>query len=263
MLTYRNLVCELRKLDMGHSQPVIAHTSLSAFGEIPGGAQTLVGALTSVYDSVIMPTFTYKTMLTPKVGPPNNGITYGSKQNANRMAEFFRPDMPADKSMGAVAETLRQHHQARRSIHPIYSFAGINADQAIEAQTLDEPLAPIRVLTEAGGWVLLLGANHTVNTSIHYAEKLSGRRQFIRWALTLQGVKECPGWPGCSGGFEQISPRLEESTRKVRIGPAEVRAIPLPDLVRAVREAIAENHLALLCKRKDCQRCNAIRRAVE
>lgn len=262
MLTYRNLVCELRKLDMGSSQPVIAHASLSAFGEIQGGAQTLLGALMTVYDSLIMPTFTYKTMLTPEVGPPNNGITYGSGQDANRMARFFRPDMPADKLMGVVAETLRQHPQARRSSHPIYSFAGINADQAIEAQTPDEPLAPVRVLTEAGGWVLLLGTKHTVNTSIHYAEKLAGRRQFIRWALTSQGVKECPGWPGCSGGFEQISPRLEEATRKVQIGHAEVRAIPLIDLVAAVREAIAEDPVALLCKRKDCQRCNAVRRAV-
>ena len=261
MLTYRNLVCEMRKLDIGLSRPVIAHASLSAFGEIQGGAQTLVGALASVYDALIVPTFTYKTMLTPEDGPPNNGITYGGKQDANRMAEFFHPDMPADKSMGVVAETLRQHPQARRSSHPIYSFAGINADQAIEVQTLDEPLAPIQVLTEAGGWVLLLGVTHIANTSIHYAEKLAGRRQFIRWALSPQGVKECPGWPGCSGGFEQISPRLEESTRKVQIGQAEVRAIPLSNLVEAVQKAIAEDPLALLYKRNDCQRCNAIRRA--
>ena len=260
MLTYRNLVCELRKLDMGRSQPVIAHASLSTFGKIQGGAQTLMGALTTVYDSLIMPTFTYKTMLTPEVGPPNNGITYGGGQDANRMAEFFRPDMPADKVMGVVAETLRQHPQSRRSSHPIYSFAGINADQAIDAQTSDEPFAPIRVLTEAGGWVLLLGTNHNVNTSIHYAEKLAGRRQFIRWALTPQGVKECSGWPGCSAGFEQISPRLVESTRKVQIGHAKVRAIPLTDLVFAVKEAIAEDPLALLCERKDCERCNAVRR---
>ncbi len=260
MLTYRNLVRELRKLDMGRVQPVIVHASLSAFGEIQGGEQTLLGALTSVYDSVIVPTFTYKTMLTPEVGPPDNGITYGSGRDANRMAEFFRPDMPADKSMGVVAETLRQHPAARRSRHPIQSFAGINAGRAIKAQTLDEPLAPIRVLTEAGGWILLLGVKHIANTSIHYAEKLAGRRQFIRWALTPQGVKECPHWPGCSGGFEQISPRLEEATRRVQIGHANVRAIPLSDLVEAVQKAIADDPLALLCGRGDCERCNAIRR---
>jgi aminoglycoside 3-N-acetyltransferase len=62
---------------------------------------------------------------------------------------------------------------------------------------LDDPLAPVGALAEENGTVLLIGVNHTVNTSIHYAEKIAGRKQFIRWALTPQGVRECPGFPGC------------------------------------------------------------------
>jgi aminoglycoside 3-N-acetyltransferase len=259
MLTFRKLSSAFQHLDLGAS-PVIAHASLSAFGEVRGGPATFLGALLSSVDSLLMPVFTYKTMIIPNNGPPNNGITYGSAREANRVADFFDPDMPADKSMGVVAETLRQHPAARRSIHPIYSFAGIDVDEAIFAQTLENPFGPIEVLTTAGGWVLLLGVNHTVNTSIHYGEQLAGRRQFIRWALTYNGVTACPRWPGCSGGFEKISQHLEWFTQKIQVGPALVQAIPLKSLTAIVQELIAENPFALLCDRGDCERCNAIRK---
>jgi aminoglycoside 3-N-acetyltransferase len=207
-----------------------------------------------------MPAFTYKTMVTPEVGPPDNGIEYGEGREANQFAEFFRPDIPADPLMGIVAETLRQHPQAIRSHHPIYSFAGVNADFAIQAQSLKNPFGPIQALEAAGGWVMLLGVDHTVNTSIHYAEQVAGRNQFIRWALTPQGVIECPGWPGCSYGFNKAAPKLMEATTQTRIGSARVRAIPLRDLVEIITNMIDEDPLALLCDNMGCERCNEIRK---
>jgi len=258
MFTFRDLSSIFQGLDLGN-KPAVAHASLSAFGAVHGGAETVLGALLTAVGALVMPTFTYTTMVIPADGPNDNGMTYGSEKDSNRMAQFFDPGMPADRAMGIIAERLRQHPKARRSRHPIYSFAGIGADEAIEAQTLKHPFAPIEVLTRAGGWVLLLGVDHTSNTSIHYAEQLAGRRQFVRWALTYQGVVACPHWPGCSGGFEQISPHLEWFTRKAQVGYTLIRAIPLPSLVEVARDLIAEDPLALLCPREDCERCNAIR----
>jgi aminoglycoside 3-N-acetyltransferase len=259
MLNYRKLSSAFRHLELD-GKPVIAHASLSAFGEVLGGAETLLGALLSTVNSLLMPAFTYQTMIVPENGPPDNGVTYGSAKDGNRMAEFFDPGMPVDKSIGVVAEALRQHPDARRSIHPIYSFAGINIDDAIFAQTLEDPFAPIEVLTKADGWVLLLGVGHIANTSIHYGEQLAGRRQFTRWALTYDGVIACPRWPGCSGGFEQISQHLTWFSQKIEIGPALVQAIPLRSLVAIVQELIAKDPLSLLCEREDCERCNEIRK---
>ena len=238
---------------------VIAHASLKAFGHIEGGAETMLTALLDSVRGIIMPTFTYKSMLNPEVGPPRNGITYGSETDLNKLAEAFYPDMPADKMMGVLPEFLRKHPKAKRSSHPIQSFAGIRADAVINSQRSYDPLAPIGMLADQDGWVLLLGVDHTVNTSIHYAEKLAGRLQFIRWALLQDRVVECPGFPGDSDGFNVIAPALDKYTRRVEIGDALVQAVHLKSLIKVVMDQIKENPFALLCQRQDCERCTAVR----
>lgn len=257
--SYRELAGALRGLGLPRSGPVIAHASLSAFGRVPGGAETLLGALLASFEAVMMPAFTYKSMLTPEAGPPENAVEYGLYRDQNRMAEFFEAHMPADRLMGAVAEALRRHPLAQRSLHPILSFSGIGLDGILDSQALAEPLAPIGRLVEADGWVLLLGVDHTVNTSIHYAEALAGRKRFTRWALTPSGVIECPGFPCCSMGFQAIAPDLEDVTRVVTAGGAAIRAIPLQALVERVKTRIAGDPWALLCSSPVCLRCREVK----
>lgn len=261
MLTFRDLVTAFRKLDIDRTQPVMAHASLAAFGDVHGGAETLLGALLSSFNTLVMPTFTYKTMIIPEVGPLDNAIIYGSGRDTNRMAEMYRPDMPADSMMGVVAESLRKHPSAQRSSHPILSFAGVNAGEILEAQSINEPLLPFQKMIDEEGWVLLLGVDLTVNTSMHYGERLAGRKQFTRWALTSRGIVACPGFPGCSNGFEAAAPGFEKVSRKVKLDGAVIQAIPLVSVVDTVSGMIKENPLALLCDQEDCHRCNTIRAA--
>jgi aminoglycoside 3-N-acetyltransferase len=260
MVSYRDLLKALRSLKIERTSPVIAHASLSSFGRVKGGPETMVGALLASFDCLLMPAFTYKTMLIPESGPDNNALVYGSGKDSNRMAEFFTLDMPVSRQIGRVPETLRSDSRSLRSDHPILSFCGVNADRALRAQTVQEPLAPIRVLTGLGGWVLLLGVNHTSDTSIHYAEKLAGRKQFTRWALTRRGVVECPGFPGCSEGFKAVSTYLEPARRTVRVGDSFIEAVPLQYLVDCVRVLVEEDPMALMCSSPDCLRCSEIKR---
>lgn len=258
MLGYEDLRSGLVELGLKNN-PVIAHASLKSFGTIDGGAQTLLRAVLDFVGALVMPTFTYKTMITPGIGPPNNGIKYGAEQDLNRMAEPFTPDMPCDKMMGILPETLHHLSSAKRTHHPIQSFAGVRADKFLAAQTLQNPLGAIGALAEADGWALLLGVDHTVNTSIHFAEKLAGRKQFTRWALMPTRIVECPGFPGDSSGFDAIAPDIENDIRRVQVGNAIVQTVPLKILFLAVIHKIKEEPLALLCQRDDCERCNEIR----
>ena len=247
------------KLDLT-GKPVIAHASLKKFGEIQGGPKTVIQALLASTGGLIMPTFTYKTMITPETGPPNNGLTYGSGRDNNKMAEPFRVDMPPDKTMGALSLALFHQKDVLRTSHPILSFAGIQADEILLAQTLFDPLAPIRELGEKDGWVILINVDHSVNTSIHYGEKLAGRGGFVRWALTPKRIVECPGFPGDSYGFNAIEEYIAPNTLRVEMeNGAFIQAVPVKRLLRATVELIKRDPLALLCQRSDCERCDAVR----
>lgn len=258
MAGYDELKSAFQELGLAN-KPVIVHASLQPFGYIYNGADTVLDALSSSVKSLIMPTFTYKAMITPEVGPPNNGITYGMDKDLNRMAEPFTPNMSADPMMGILPETLRNHPSAKRTSHPILSFAGLRADLILDAQTLYEPLAPIGTLAAEDGCVLLINVDHSVNTSIHYAEKLAGRKQFMRWALVGDRAVECPNFPGDSSGFDAIASYIQPDTYRVDMGEAFIQAVSLKRLIEAVQELIKKDPLALLCQRMDCERCNAVR----
>jgi len=259
VLNYSELKSAFEALELA-DKPIIAHAALKRFGEIEGGALTVLQAMLASSDGLVVPTFTYKPMVTPEVGPPNNGIAYGSDRDNNKMAEPFEADMPPDKMMGILPRTLLQQEGSIRTAHPILSFGGFGMDEVLITQTLYEPLAPIGALAEQDGWVVLINVDHAVNTSIHYAEKLAGRKQFLRWALVGDRVVECPGFPGDSTGFTAIEEYIKPDTRRVELGEGFIQAVSLKRLFDAVGETIKKDPLALLCQRTDCVRCNAVRK---
>lgn len=211
------------------------------------GAETLLIALLETTRGLITPTFTYKSALE----------TNSPKAAAH--AEAFHLDLPADDSLSPFSEALRKHPKAKRSIHPILSFAGIQTESILQTQTAYEPFAPLEGLANQDGVVLLAGTDQRANFSIHYGEKLAGRMQFIRWARTQTGIVECPNCPGDAEGFGVIAPFLEKYTRRVEVGGVYLQAFPLKDLLRVVVAKIHEDPYALLCGRRDCERCEAVR----
>jgi len=261
MLSYRDLMTGFRKLDLDPGLPILVHASLSVFGNVRSGADTMLGALRLTVDALMMPTFTPDAEIIPETGPENNGILYGSGKDTNRLAApFKRRDTPAGKMMGVLAETLRQHPDAERSDHPLLSFAGINVSEALKTQRLDDPLAPIATLAAQGGSVLLLGVDHTTNTAIHLAEQRAGRKTFTRWAVTGSKIVACTHYPGCSDGFGAAEQALAPITREVVIGEARVRALQLAEMLALLTDLFREEPEALLCEREDCPRCAAIRK---
>ena len=253
----------LRELGLGPGSRVLVHAWLPALGPVRGGAESVVGALAALGGLVIMPVFTPRCRVWPRVGPTHNAAAYSGHDDENALAEIFRPSLPADASQGAVAEALRHMPGAVRSLHPLYSFAalGAGAERAMAAQSLAEPLGVLAHLadTDAGADVLLLGADQTANVAIHEAERRAGRKQFIRWALTSKGAVECAGCPGCSDGFNALTPHLRPISQVTQIGNARVERLPLNELLQTVEALMRRDPTALLCARPGCERCGAVR----
>ena len=216
-------------------------------------ADSLLTPLLETTSGFITPPFTPKSLLPMDYHPAR------SKADVTSLAQAFTPSMPADEAFGTFPELVRKHAKGKRSIHPVFSFAGINADSVIHSQTLANLYAPVASLAEEDGVILLIGMDQCVNFSIHYGEKLAGRMQFIRWALTESGVVECPHFPGDSEGFNAISLTIKPFTRQTEVDGIIIQAVPINDLLKAVVNKIHEDAYSLLCGRPDCERCEAVR----
>jgi len=259
---YRDMVRALRQVELNHNSNVIAHISLETL-DIRGGAATMVGALLATCDTVVMPAFTYQTMVWPEAGPPDNGCTYGNHGEENSCAVMFNPGLPVDSGLGEVAECLRRHPRAVRSHHPVLSFAaaGARAQEILAAQSLEEPLGPLDWLYDHHGDVLLIGVDHRVNYALHLAEKFAGRKQFIRWAVGRERAYRLPNFPGCSQGFNAIASKLTWIVHQATVGAATLQRIPITSLVEVAVQTLQQDPYALLCDDPKCQPCNAVRRA--
>ena len=262
MLSYRQLVQSLKEIGLDSRSRVIAHCGVSAPDKVSGGAETITAALVATCEAVMVPAFTQCTTIIPPSGPPDNGLEYGSGTSENQDAEIFHTGLVVDPVLGDVSEIMRSHPRAHRSSHPILSFAGVNCEDALDSQTLEEPFAPIGWLAEFDGDVLLIDTDHRSNVSLHRAERLAGRRGFIRWALTKEGIVECRNMPGCPNGLNAIRDRLEGISHITEIEELRLEVIPVRDLVNTAVGWIHEDPRALLCDQPFCPCCAAVRASV-
>ena len=263
MISYRDIATGLQDLGLNRSTPVLAHISLANLGEVKGGLNTVMGALLATVDNVMMPAFTYSTMIIPESGPEDNLMVYGSGRETNLSAEIFSHDLPGDMPDGEASEYLRGYPGVYRSGHPVFSFTGLGLDVALVNHPAEDPYAPVSELRQLNGWVLLMGAEPSANFSVHYAEKLAGRKQFTRWALSAEGILEIPHYPGCSEGFHKLHYYMQEELHTVRVADLYWHAMKIDTLINVAVALIREDAFALLCNTLNCPRCNLVRASIK
>ena len=256
MVTGQDIEAGLLDLGLEAGDLVVVHSSLSSFGRVVGGADTVVDALLSVLGpegTLVVPTFNY-------------------------MPEFFDPEL-TPSVVGAVTEAVRKRENARRSLHPTHSVAVIGplSEDIIRDHEKTAPFgqgSALYRLLELNGKVLLIGVGHTTNSMIHVAEELAETpylervRQVIVALPNGRRVARIVRRPGCSRGFDRISDRLEATgmVRRRNIGRSLVQLMPAGAVVGTAISMLKEDPAALLCELPDCQTCaeaRAIAAAIE
>jgi aminoglycoside 3-N-acetyltransferase len=247
------------ELGLNGSQSVLAFASMASLGPDAPPPTDVLHAIRSAVNTLVMPAFTYQTLIIPQTGPPDNAIVYGSGDSINAKAEFFRPDMPVHPDCGPVAEELRKAAGTLRSVHPILSFVanGQHAREVLSAQTRQNPLGPLAWLEAKGGFVLLMGMDQRENYALHLAEQRAGRPAFTRWALTANDIEAMPNIPGCMEGFNSIWAEMINFTRVTGIGSARVELIPLRDMLSYAEERLRSDPNFMLCDKPSCLSCRA------
>lgn len=262
VVTPDDIVDGLRALGLAGVEIVVVHSSLSAFGWVAGGADTVVAAVRSVVPTIIAPAFTYLARLP---SPPDSDIpfnagtptaTWQEFNEAVRRTPVHQVDGPIDRNMGAIAAAVAVEPDAIRSPAPICSFSGVGprAPELLAHGTADRPLAVLEIAAAQGAWILLLGVGHETNTTIHVAENLEHRGGFTRFARVADDPR---GWTavrnvgGMSSGFPAIEPHLAGIQRETRIGDARCLTMPAADTIRVARELIRADPKAMLASDHD------------
>ncbi|MBE0698598.1 MAG: AAC(3) family N-acetyltransferase [Anaerolineaceae bacterium] len=272
MVTESDIAAGLSDLGLNSASTAIVHSSLRSFGQVEGGAAGVCRALLSTGATLLFPAGSWDLTGVPAppglIRPHNAALiaaTWAEFDEALRQAVPFREDLPVDKELGIIPETMRTLPSDLltrvRSPHPIMSYlaVGTHAQELIDAQSLDWPLGPLEVLAERDGDVLLLGVSHTANTVIHLAEQQLGRSRFYRYAKAAGQVwMELPNIPGESHRFDEVEPSLRAATQEVQIGACRARRVPVRAVLDVVKQLILADPGVLLCDKAGC-RCSAAR----
>ncbi|NMB60748.1 MAG: AAC(3) family N-acetyltransferase [Chloroflexi bacterium] len=262
MLQYRDIRKALDNLHIQRGDPAVVHISASLVPQVRGGAQTILGALLAGIDNLLMPSFTYKTMIIPEVGPADNLIDYGSGRIENLNAAIFTSDLPADFEDREISEVFRHYPDVTRSNHPILSFLGLGLDAALSMQSVTDPYGHIAYLRGKGAKILLMAKDAPSIFSLHLAIKQSGRKQFTRWALTSEGIQECQAYPGCANGFHKLFFYIGDQLKQIQVQEEAWYALPLDITLEAAERLIKKDPYALLCNDLQCEKCNLIRKEI-
>jgi aminoglycoside 3-N-acetyltransferase len=177
LITIPTIKDGLAELGVHAGHRLLVHSSLSAFGPIQGGAETLLCALTEIIGPeglIVMPSFTPGRFDPSEWGNPPVPESEWARHRFE--TPLFHPDRtPVDWGMSQVYELFRTWPEVFRSKHAHSSFAawGQGAQALLEPHHLDNRFgetSPLARLYDLDAEILFLGTDHSTNTSFHLGE---------------------------------------------------------------------------------------------
>ncbi|HHW71159.1 MAG TPA: AAC(3) family N-acetyltransferase [Clostridiales bacterium] len=158
MHTKKSLLDDLKKLSIDRNGTLLVHSSMKSIGEVEGGADTVLDALSEYMEPglLVLPTHTW---------------SYINAENPR----FYVDDSPS--CVGILTELFRKRPGVVRSLHPTHSVAalGKDAEDFIAGNELfDTPCArgsSWGKLLDRKATIMLIGVDLTRNTFIHGVEE--------------------------------------------------------------------------------------------
>lgn len=250
--TVNEVARQLLALGVAPGGVLVVHTAFSKVRPVDGGPDGLIDALLAV----LGPT---GTLVMPSMSDDDEHV--------------FDPAATPCVAMGVVADTFRQRPGVLRSDNP-HAFAAIGPHAA--AITAPHSLAvphgldsPVGRVYEFDGQVLLLGAGHDADTTIHLAENLAGMRYLRPKWLTIardgQSVRhDYRELDHCCENFALLDDWLDEPglQRRGYVGHARARLAKSRDIVRIALARLHVDETVFLHAQGLCRECDDARAAL-
>lgn len=244
------------------------HTSLRMIGLGVRGApalyDALIGHVTVNDTALVVPAFTYNCE--DPAGWNDPPVPSGQLEAYRAsVTPFDRLTTSVHPEIGFMPEFIRRQIGARRSNHPVLSFAAVGprAAEAVDNQPLHMPLgpeSPLGWLVANRGVVVMAGTGMAALTLLHLAETLapvSYVRHARRRVLSQEGWMWYWGAPSDGHGFSKAAAVLDEATLTLgRLGHAETRVVDAPLLVELAVDRLSREPGWLLCEDPACVPCS-------
>lgn len=173
------LIDELKRIGLEEGMEIEVHSSLSSFGYVEDGAETVIEALMECVTkrgSIFMPSLCFGPELELTEEDKNMGIT--------TKIEILSEDEPRT-AMGIIADTFRQRDDVITGTGVIRTSGwGVHADEAAKDG--------LKYVIRNGGKALLLGVDIYKLTAMHYMEDVMPREINDMFAPTEEAVKKYP-----------------------------------------------------------------------
>lgn len=165
--SYKKLREDLEKIGVRAGDVLAVHSSLKSMGQVEGGAECVIAALTDAVGpegTLIFPAFTFAS-------------SYSTSFFSNK-------DTPS--CVGLISETFRKMEGVIRTNHPTHSAAlrGKQMHALCEGELLDDtpmgPHSPYQRLPEFGAKILMLGCPFATNSYLHALEEDAGMEYALR-----------------------------------------------------------------------------------
>ena len=238
-LEREQIVQGLQALGLTEGDIVLLHSSLSSFGRVETGAQTVVDAFLAVLGE-------RGTLVVPTFG-----------------------------ALGIITDVVKAHPRVVRSIHPIASVAAIGAHaEAIckdhwKAETAHGKDTPYTRIADLGGYICLAGVDQDRSTTLHTVEALLELPYLSDRTKTFQTeegevTQTWRFFPGPHREFIGLDRMLREKglMRFGRIGNSVIRLMKSRDVIDACLEAGRADPSFVLCKNPNCADCVKQRAAI-
>jgi aminoglycoside 3-N-acetyltransferase len=264
------IVRALRQAGLKRGDLVLAHTGVSHFGRIRGGAETVLDAFLEVLGekgTLLLPAFT---------SPAIFFEGFGSKNRRYRPHEADRPELVGT---GRLPRLLLTRSGAVRSRHCTHSVVGIGplAEACLSEHREDDPPTSRRSafgkLVDHGGKMVWFGAGLGSTTFFHFLETELDM-PYLRSALccvkegdrvrTVFVPKHLPGhrdfYRGEESKMYQRLIAMGLDIQKVTLGLGAIKVIEARQMYELGMRALREDPDLLLCDNDNCLFCSRYRK---
>jgi aminoglycoside 3-N-acetyltransferase len=271
-VTGAELEATLVRLGVQPGRVLLVHSSLSALGYVLHGVEAVVAALRGALGSegtLLVPTFT-GSLTDPAcwVAPALPADLWDEVRDA---MPPFDPERTLPLGMGNLALRVLLDPLARRSRHPLASFAALGplAEELTAEHDLADPFGPRSPLgraRERGAQVLLLGVDQRKNAALMHAHCLSGVAQVTErkgpFLAEVDGRREWitpRRFVECTEGYARIEDELviRGLVRVARVGDGTARLMEMPAIVDLAQHEIRLRPDRVSCLRPACRQCSA------